>query len=103
MTRESPEAAHEFLAARYPDEDRLKRKNVLSENPGLWSRVVARATSEIYDYRNWESMYTALYGNHVPDLRIPGHSDHRFRSKLDSDSGGGPITFSFRAGTLQGS
>ena len=34
---------------------------------------------------------------------IPAQTDHRFRRKLDSDSGGEPITFSVRAGTLQGS
>ena len=34
---------------------------------------------------------------------IPAQTDHRFRSKLDSDSGWEPITFSVRTGTLQGS
>ena len=43
------------------------------------------------------------FSDHFVLVRIPEHSDYRFRRKPDSDSGGEPITLSVRAGTLQGS
>ena len=80
------DGAREFLAGRFPNEVRLREKNVRTEHRGLWSDIVARATDEVYQYGNWEVIYEGLFGNHVPD---PYYAEPTEDNRIPSNGGGG--------------
>ena len=66
-TEEPGTGAHEFLADRFPDEPLLRGPDARDAHPDLWSRVVNRATREVYGYRGWETLYAELNGEYVAD------------------------------------
>lgn len=66
-TGEPGTGAREFLADRFPDEPLLRKPDACDAHPELWSRVVGRATREVFGYRGWEALYADLYGEYVAD------------------------------------
>ena len=66
-TGEPGAGAREFLADRFPDEPLLREPDARDAHPELWSRVVARASREVYGYRGWEVRYANLHGEYVAD------------------------------------
>ena len=66
-TGEPSGGAGEFLAPRFPEEPLLAEKDVDKAHPEIWSRYVARACEEVYQYRDWEGLYERLYGPYEAD------------------------------------
>ena len=66
-TGEPGPGAREFLADRFPDEPLLRESDARDVHPELWSRVVGRATREVYGYRGWETLYAEFHGEYVAD------------------------------------
>ena len=61
------DGARELLLERFPDEDRLRNRNVRKEHPELWSRLARVVTEEVYNYHGWERLHSRLYRDYVPD------------------------------------
>lgn len=53
--------AREFLAARYPDELWLKKKDAHKESKA-WVRIVEQETEAVRAYPDWERLYGDIYG-----------------------------------------
>ena len=56
-----------YLANRYPEASRLRKKGADTAYPKLWTRCVRRATDEAHRYDGWEALYEQLFGSYVPD------------------------------------
>lgn len=76
-TGEPGDGAREFLAERFPDEPRLRKADVRTSLPGVWTEVVGQAVDDVYRHPDWDALYEELYGEFVPDPYFESPIDDR--------------------------